>query len=404
MGLLLLLLTVAAPQALGAICAGTTIERDAWVQRSIDLLIRRARAAYEDEKAERAYGRTLGGISNTLKRCKLTDDASFLARYPEFVEYIRVLSLDQQPGHELGFEVTDREYFQKTQAFISIPDFLLTPELLKAVRHYETLPQAKAILRSINATKPADEQLLFFSYESRHLGTPDNDNSYRRLLVLVPGNPQKNIPEKWVQFGIPDPHKRAAIRNLSVVAVVPGPEHTTDSYFKDYFRTYRRDGSVTIKGRWELGEGDDNCVTCHKSGVLPIFPVDGSVSEDEKWIVEEVNKRFLTYGAPRFGGYLDASKFGPGLGSAKVTAHGPHPAQSSANCATCHQPNNLGWLNWPMDSVLISSFVEGGRMPLGVDLKDRERSALYVRLIDDYFSIDQKHPGVLKAWLLGLNR
>jgi len=397
------ILILAAPGVFALPCAKTTDQQSIWARRNIDLLIRRARAAYKDEGAETAYGRTLAGIFKTFTRCKLADDPAFLARYPEFVEYVRVLSLDQQPGHELGFEVTDGEYFQKTKNLVSIPDFLLTPELLKAVRHYETLPQAKAILRTINASRAENEQLLFFSYESRHLGTPDNDNSYRRLLIVVPGDPEKNEPEKWVQFGIPDPHQRVAIRNLSVVAVVPGPEHTTDSYFKDYFRTYRRDGSVTIRGRWELGEGDDNCVKCHKSGVLPIFPVDGSVSADEKRIVEEVNRRFLSYGAPRFGGYLDASKFGPGLGSTRL-AHSTHPAPAAANCASCHQPNNLGWLNWPMDSVLISSFVEGGRMPMGVKLSEAERSVLYRRLIDDYFSTDPAKPGVLKAWLLGLNR
>jgi hypothetical protein len=173
----------------------------------------------------------------------------------------------------------------------------------------------------------------------------------------------------------------AAIKNLSVVAVAPGPDGTTNNYFKDYFRTYRRNGSVTISGRWELGEGDDNCVKCHKSGVLPIFPVDKSVSEDEKWIVEEVNRRFSSYSAPRFGGYLDASKFGPGLGSMRSTGDNRHASPTSVNCTSCHQPNNLGWLNWPMNSVLISSFV--------------------AQLVDDYFSIDTKRPGVLKAWLLG---
>jgi hypothetical protein len=280
---------------------------------------------------------------------------------------------------------------------------LLEPDLLRAVRHYETLPQAKAILRTINSSRPANQQLLFFSYESRHLGTPDNDNSYRRLLIVVPANVEKGEPETWVQFGISDPNQRTAIRNLSVVAVVPGPEHTADAYFKDFFRTYRRNGSVTIKGRWELGEGDDNCVKCHKTGVLPIFPVEGSVDESEKSIVEEVNRRFLSYGAPRFGGYLDPAKFGPGLGS-RATSHKAHPAPSVANCAACHQPNNLGSLNWPMDSVLISSFVEGGRMPLGMTLNERERNALYSQIIDDYFSIDENRPGILKSWLLGLSR
>ena len=126
---------------------------------------------------------------------------------------------------------------------------------------------------------------------SRHLGTPDNPNSYRRLLIVVPGNKANNLPEKWVQFGIPDPRRPESVATFqssqsSRVTAIP-----VNVYFKDYFRTYRRNGSTTVKGRWELGEGDDNCVSCHKSGVLPIFPEAGSVSHDEKEFVESVNER-----------------------------------------------------------------------------------------------------------------
>ena len=396
MFILLIAFLVATSVVSASPCAQTTAHQDRWVRTSVNELVRTARAAYEDETAEGAYARALRGIANTLKRCRLSADAGFSSRFPEFVEYIRVLSLDKQSGHELGFEVSDEVYFRETRSFVSIPDFLLTTEFLRTIRRFETLDKAKALLREMNAARSADQQLLFFSYESRHLGTPDNDNSYRRLLILVPGEPDQNIPEKWVQFGIPDPRARQVVRNVSVVAVVPGPEQSTNTYFKDYFRTYRRNGSITVKGRWELGYGDDNCVKCHKSGVLPVFPVDGSVSEDERAIVEAVNKRFLGYGAPRFDRYLDVSKFGPGLGSAtrsnKIHANTP--------CASCHHPTGLNSLNWPMDSVLISSFVEGGRMPLGANLKDRESSELYDRLIDDYFSIDDSRPGILKAWLL----
>jgi hypothetical protein len=56
-----------------------------------------------------------------------------------------------------------------------------------------------------------------------------------------------------------------------------------------------------------------------------------------------------------------------------------------------------------MDSVLISSFVDGGRMPLGSNLKEWESNQLYQKLIDDYFSLDELRPGILKAWLLGRN-
>ncbi|MFN2596111.1 MAG: hypothetical protein ABR563_02870, partial [Pyrinomonadaceae bacterium] len=257
---------------------------------------------------------------------------------------------------------------------------------------------------------------VFFSYTSRHLGTPDNDDSYRRLLVVVPGDAARDVPDKWVQFGVTDPGVRARTRNLSVVSALVGGDGTFNSYFKDYYRTYRRDGSITIKGRWELGEGDDNCVKCHKSGVLPIFPDAGSVSAKERDALAAVNERFVTYGSPRFDKYLDATVFGPGLGSPSWWARAQHAAtdaratnadarasvtSGATSCAVCHRQQKLGALNFPMDRVLISSYVEGGQMPYGFDLGARDRAALYDRLIRDYFATDAARPGVLKSWLLG---
>ena len=134
----------------------------------------------------------------------------------------------------------------------------------------------------------------------------------------MPGNAEKGVPDKWVQFGVPDPGARARVRNVSVVSAMGAVVGTFNAYFKDFYRTYRRDGSITIKGRWELGEGDDNCAQCHKSGILPIFPVRGSVNPREQQALLAVNERFLTYGSPRFGSYLDQRKLGPGLSSASL--------------------------------------------------------------------------------------
>jgi hypothetical protein len=274
---------------------------------------------------------------------------------------------------------------------------------LKSVRAFETLPQAKALLREMNAARAPDDQLLFFSYESRHLGTPDNPDSFRRLLIVVPGNAAQHLPEKWVQFAIADPQRPASVRNISVVAVMPGPNKTTQVYFKDYYRTYRKDGSINIKGRWELGEGDDNCVSCHKSGVLPIFPVKGSVRADEMAIAEKINERFLSYGPARFGKYLDTANFGPSFGSARPGSVS-FGRSDSANCNSCHHADDMGPLNWPMESTIINSFIEGGKMPLGATLGRAARIQLYRRLVNDYFAIDDARPGILKAWLLGKNR
>ena len=409
--LCLLPVTAGASGIPAAPCDRIKSQRDPWVLGKVNALIRAAHAAYERDSAQTAYERQLDGITTTMRQCGLTRETDFVARFPEFVQFVTTLSLERQPGHELGFSVADKVYFAETRQYVEIPDFLLSPAFLRAVSRNETLRQAKAMLRELNVARTADDKLLFFSYESRHLGTPDNPDSYLRLLIVVPGNPARHVPEKWVQFGVPDPTARAPVRNVSVVAVVPAAEGTTNVYFKDYFRTFRRNGSITIKGRWELGEGDDNCAMCHKSGVLPIFPVAGTVSRDEQETVQIVNERFLKYTKPRFDKYLDATTLGPGLGSTGVSAPPDFFSHSASTggangvkCGACHQPNGLGSLNWPMDRVLISSYVKGGQMPFGYKLQAAERKRLYQKLIQEYFAVDEANPGILKTWLLGRRR
>jgi hypothetical protein len=394
-------------------CDQIKAQPDIWAQQSVNALIVAVRAWYERDGAQLKYERTIDRIAGEVDKCRLAENVDLRGRYPEFLGYVAMLALARQPDHELGFNVPDRVYFAETRQYVEIPDFLLTPAFLRAVSRYETLPQAKAMLRQINESRTPDAQLLFFSYASRHLGTPDNPDSYRRLLIVVPGNAAAQIPEKWVQFGVAEPRARpSSVRNVSVVAALAGAEGTTNVYFKDYFRSYLRNGSITVKGRWELGYGDDNCAQCHKSGVLPIFPEAGSVSRDEQAMVATVNARFLSYRRPRFDRYLDASKLGPGLGSIRNSeqpvfsepGRSSHFGADGKTCAACHHSEGLGALNWPMDRVLISSYVKGGQMPRGYKLTPPERNRLYQKLIQDYFAIDDANAGILKSWLLGNRR
>jgi hypothetical protein len=384
-------------------------QTDTWVLEQADRLVSAARAAYEQPGGVSPYKKLLAEIANTIEQRRRSGDEEFLSRHRQFVDYIETASLDLKPDHQLGFNVTDKQYFAETQPYVQIPDFLLNQKFLRWVGRYETLGKAKAFLASLNANRGQSDKLIFFSYRSRHLGTPDNDKSYRRLLIVVPGEAERGIPEKWVQFGVTDPKKKALIRNVSVVSALLNSDGTFNAYFKDYYRTYRRGAPIQIKGRWELGQGADNCAKCHKTGVLPIFPVDGSVAASEKQSLEDANNRFRTYGAPRFDKYLDQKKFGPGLAAANPTIrarrfgetfHQTNVAEAM-NCARCHQDQKLGALNWPMSRTIIKSFVKAGQMPPGHNLSERDRDELYKKLVDEYFATDGAGPGILKSWLVG---
>jgi hypothetical protein len=129
-------------------------------------------------------------------------------------------------------------------------------------------------------------------------------------------------------------------------------------------------------------------------------------SEQPSW--QTVNDRFLTYGVPRFGRYLDGSKLGPGLSSASLESREQRfganfaetPAAKAMVCSSCHNSERLGALNWPMDKILISSYINGGQMPRGHQLNVSDRRELYAKLIEEYFAIDNNNPGILKSWLL----
>jgi len=404
-------LLLLADAVVAAPCTSLKAKPDNWVNLRINALVQTARRSFDDEAALPIHHRVLDGITSTINQCGLDKDSDFRSRYPEFLQYVKALAVVRDPNHELGFSVSDKQYFAETEHYVSIPDFLLDQKFLTAVTRYETLAKAKSYLRQLNTKRSPEEQLTFFSYVSRHLGTPDNDFSFRRLLILVPGDKNKGVPEKWVQFGITDPGVRKRIKNVSVISTKPNAEGTSNVYFKDFFRTYRPDGTITVKGRWDLGFGDDNCVMCHKSGVLPIFPEAGSVSADEVAALAAVNERFLTYGTASFEKYRDETQFGPGLSSAsdedRLIRFGKllQPKVVKAmNCSSCHNKAGLGTFNWPMDQVLLSSFIKGGRMPYGSSLKPTEREQLYDALVQEYFAIDESKPGILKSWLLGKRR
>jgi len=314
-------------------------------------------------------------------------------------------------GHGLGMPVTDAEYFASTSVMSSVPTVFASPEFLEAASRDDGFESAKVLLRTLNERLPDEGKVLFFSFRSQHLGTPDNGGAMARLLVVVPGN-----PERWVQFGSGRPGEK--VRNVSVVAVQTDSAGKKNTYFQDHYRTFQDDGSITLASRHDLGEGSAPCIHCHKSGVLPIFPEPGSVPSAEEAVLAQVNGRAVASMGSAFGGYWNPGASGPGLGAARVVRRddaffgrcvppellAARPdittrLDSAMRCAGCHAEGALGALNHPFNTTLLRSYILSGRMPPVDAPPADERQALYQCLLLDFFDVQPDAPGVLKAWL-----
>jgi len=185
---------------------------------------------------------------------QLTQDDGFRSRYPEICRVHRRLVLERQPDHELALSSPTNNTSQRLTNTCKFPSSSWTRGFLRVgpVR-YETSIGAKSFLRLLNLKREPSESTHLFQLHVRHLGTPDNDDSYRRLLIVVPGNAEKGVPEKWVQFGVTDSGCAYAYSQRLSRVSASRSRSTSNIYFKDFFRTYRPDGS--IRHQRPLGTG-----------------------------------------------------------------------------------------------------------------------------------------------------
>ena len=112
---------------------------DQWLAASVDSFVRAARSAYEDDDAIPAYKKVLRSIRRTMRQQRIDEDTNFRARYRTFFDFLDVVSLETLPDHELGFAVSDREYFAETRQYVEVPDFLKSQPVLRLVSRAETL-------------------------------------------------------------------------------------------------------------------------------------------------------------------------------------------------------------------------------------------------------------------------
>ena len=104
------------------------------------------------KRYERVVNRIATGTSNAAVYCPARE---LLAKYPEFFEYLRLLSLAWTKIMSSVLKCETRFTLLRRTSSPRYLTFSLTPPFLRAVSRFETLPQAKAQLRQMNAARAA---------------------------------------------------------------------------------------------------------------------------------------------------------------------------------------------------------------------------------------------------------
>ena len=354
--------------------------------------------------------------------------------------------------HQFDHGMIDKDYIALVRGIAALPCLLASPEFLKKISSRETYVDAAQMIDSQNGgaevggCKPDGTQWTTLFYRSDTLGTPDDANAFGRFLVVVPG-----AYDRWIQFGIwapdetPDVHAMH-INNVSVVAV---PTHAAPSdgrfdVLLDWYRVYNGD-SISIESRRELTGVTGNCQQCHKVSVIGIHPTNAWAVEggkltplnDLKGTLANLNG-MINYRSPNqstgeiHDAISDPTRYGPVLGMEEdrmktkpafmrscTAGLGLTPASvrlvaANMQCATCHSPEKIGAINFPMATQrtkalvlddlhwpnLIYRYIKSGQMPPGDGdkLSDHEREALFNCLTLEYFD-PKTQTGRFVGWL-----
>ena len=457
--LLTFLVICFAPPALPQDCPADSGTWKAWRDRAIEVAFSQTTSRQNREFIDyqmflpiAAQIRQIGINCLGLKNNVITTPPELDDMLGNFFSFFGALGIESDDEHRFGMTIPDRQYLDEIRSEIELPSLLKSQAFLQAISNRKTYKKAFDMITEQNRLLPKRDQWIPLIYESRFLTTPDTSNTYGRFFVLVPGE-----IDKWIQFGILTPGMpEIPVNNLSIVAVHKLPQHTpkspnTETFIIDYWRTYNevsdRNGvrtEVSIQTKFHAEKGTENCSECHKTPIVGIhpqsvyqfsstgelIPVHGSEAGS---IPNLLNSLIEGYGPPNFRGWQPHQHYGPPLGDLKVQrtdnflrectqgtrvdASSFQRLRDSMNCASCHDDNLLGRINFPQAtytsrefalqnptngalSLLVDTYILQRWMPPGTQLTDDELKALSSCLKQEYLNLDTT-TGTLIDWLKG---
>ena len=210
---------------------------------------------------------------------------------------------------------------------------------------FPQLPELKA--KSMGWAMPDPAYLASIPEEARAL-----PRSFATLPVLRFNNIEIHGERelRWRRFGAYDQwFLRDITRNLNAVMAIH--RKTRRVYFFEYERQ---------EGRTIFMPGKESCYACHISGPRLVRTYD--LEKVDTALLEEFNRRLLSYGAANFGKSVDPERLGPAL--------------EDSRCTGCHDGKTRGRL-YTMHLLSMAHYVQTLRtMPPGAPLTAEESQAL----------------------------
>lgn len=364
-------------------------------------------------------------------------DSSLGQQLLNLKRFTQAASIVTNNDHQFGFSITDQAYLDQSRPYIEVPELLRSQEFLQKISDPTRYYQAYQMIEEENKQRPFQEQWVVLPYKSHFLTSPDN-TTYGRFFIHIPGD-----PILWLQFAIATPDMMPnppTIHSMSLVAVKPTgqPVNKYQFFWVDYWRIYS--DTIQLPTRYEAGQGTANCYYCHKTAVIPVYPLEEYTFDQSGTMVVKtegagdipryLNNLIENYGPPYFADWLDPAAYGPPLGPFeqertdaflekctqpwKVSHDSFDDIRASMNCSKCHDSTLLGPINYPQaveidldvnvltetnqSMPLAQVYIEQGWMPPDNNLTPPQRQALANCLMTEYYDFDSK-TGLLVDWL-----